>query len=180
MGLVYRAERDPVALLPRLAAIRALADSEKEALGFPARSCLSGRHRETPLDRDVRTNQWQLRSCRIYPVQWRLYVETAPMPCHPPPKLKTGDPKPSLDARKRMRRTLGKLSCRAPGPRLRLTIFRQFQRLEVFSWGAAAISGCRAMLGSTQISPAELAPLQTCNFIKGGGLTRRLPVCAGR
>jgi GNAT superfamily N-acetyltransferase len=34
MGLIYRAERDPVTLLPRLAAIRALADSEKEALGF--------------------------------------------------------------------------------------------------------------------------------------------------
>jgi hypothetical protein len=34
MGLVYRAERDPIALFPRLAAIRALADSEKEALGF--------------------------------------------------------------------------------------------------------------------------------------------------
>src|SRR5690242_14642627 len=34
MGLVYRAERDPAALMPRLAAIRALADGEKEALGF--------------------------------------------------------------------------------------------------------------------------------------------------
>jgi ribosomal protein S18 acetylase RimI-like enzyme/predicted nucleic acid-binding protein len=34
MGLVYRAERDPAILMPRLASIRALADSEKEALGF--------------------------------------------------------------------------------------------------------------------------------------------------
>lgn len=34
MGLIYRAERDPIALLPRLGAIRTLADSEKEALGF--------------------------------------------------------------------------------------------------------------------------------------------------
>jgi len=34
MGLVYRAERDPGTLLQRLPAIRALADGEKEALGF--------------------------------------------------------------------------------------------------------------------------------------------------
>jgi ribosomal protein S18 acetylase RimI-like enzyme len=34
MGLVYRAERNPATLLQRLSAIRALADNEKEALGF--------------------------------------------------------------------------------------------------------------------------------------------------
>ena len=34
MSLVYRAERNPVTLLQRLPAIRALADDEKEALGF--------------------------------------------------------------------------------------------------------------------------------------------------
>src|SRR5260370_28533291 len=33
-GLVYRAESDPTALLRRFPAIRALADGEKEAIGF--------------------------------------------------------------------------------------------------------------------------------------------------
>ncbi len=33
-GLVYRAERDPIQLMARLPAILALANGEKEALGF--------------------------------------------------------------------------------------------------------------------------------------------------